>query len=344
MKHQTFLKGTLLCLMVLALFSLPPTAQQDPAARSRGLFGDWQITIDYDGRQMESILAFSRDQDRKLTAQWISFRNVADLKDVTYEEGKLTFVQVRQNRDGQTTESKFTGTIKEQKLAGTISSERGEYKVTGKPSPRIPRPVGSWEINYKVGERDVTSTLLIKTDKEGKLLGEWKSERGEHEISDMQYERGNLTFKRNTKIQDRQFDSTFDCTLQGDTLTAVITSDRGEITAEGKRLGAPLIGTWNLELVSGEEENRRTSNQRLKVNPDLTALYGATPVPIVTLKDGKVTFKIVLQFGEQKFEMDFNGKIEAEKLTGQMKTTRGIQKVTGKKEIRIPRRRTPATN
>ncbi|MBN2376684.1 MAG: hypothetical protein JXD22_09790 [Sedimentisphaerales bacterium] len=342
MKHQTFLKGTLLCLLVLALFSLPASAQQNPA-RSRGIFGDWQITINYDDRQMDSILAFSRDQQRKLTAQWISFRNVTDLIDVTYEEGKLSFVQVRQNRQGETTESKFTGTIKEQKLTGTLSSDRGEFKVTGKPLPRIPRPIGSWEINYKIGERDVTSTLLIKQDKEGKLLGQWQSQRGEHTISDMQYERGKLTFKRNTKIQDRQFDSTFDCTIQGDTLTAVITSDRGEITAQGKRLGAPLIGTWNLELVSGEEENRRTSNQRLKVNPDLTALYGATPVPKVNLQDGKVTFKIVLQFGERTFEMNFEGKIEADKLTGQMKTTRGIQKVTGKKVVRTPRRRPPAT-
>ena len=186
---------------------------------------------------------------------------------------------------------------------------------------------------------------MVKQDKEGKLIGQWQSQRGEHTISDMQYERGKLTFKRNTKIQDRQWDSTFDCTLQRDgTLTATIKSERGEINAQGKRLGAPIIGTWNLELVSGEEENRRTRNQRLKVYHDLTALYGATPVDKVILQDGKVVFKIVLERGERKFEMNFDGKIEAEQLTGQMKTSRGIQKVTGKKVIRTPRRRTRTQN
>ena len=57
------------------------------------------------------------------------------------------------------------------------------------------------------------------------------------------------------------------------------------------------------------------------------------------LEDGKVSFKIVLEFGDNKYEMDFAGKIEESKLTGELKTSRGTSKVTGTKVVRTYRRR-----
>jgi hypothetical protein len=82
--------------------------------------------------------------------------------------------------------------------------------------------------------------------------------------------------------------------------------------------------------------------QRLVVNRDMTGLYGATPIEKINFEGGKVTFKIVLQFGENKFEMDFAGKIEEGKLTGEMKTSRGTSKIAGKKAPSMFRRR-PST-
>jgi hypothetical protein len=46
-----------------------------------------------------------------------------------------------------------------------------------------------------------------------------------------------------------------------------------------------------------------------------------------------------MEFGERKFEMSFEGKLEESKLTGELTTSRGSQKVTGAKIIRRPRRR-----
>ncbi|MHC4604540.1 MAG: hypothetical protein ACYS6W_14565, partial [Planctomycetota bacterium] len=237
----------------------------------------------------------------------------------------------------ETVTSKFTGTIKEGKLSGTLSSDRGESKLEGKRSPRIPRAVGSWEMKLKVGEREFTSTLVVKADKEGKLTAQWQSQWGEHEVTDVQYERGKLTFKRKSKIQDREWESTFEGNIQWqtDTLSGVIKSERGEITAEGKRIGAVLIGNWNLEVTS----ESRTRKQRLKVNRDMTGLYGAIPIKKVNLEDGKVSFKIVLEFGERKFEMNFEGKLKELKLTGELTTSRGKQKIKGTKVVRTFRRR-----
>ena len=347
MKHQVFLKAALCCALAALVISSAQVWAQESARPSRsrrgGFYGDWQVKISFGERQMDSILTFSRDAEGNRTGQWISFWGLSELKDVKFEEGKLSFTQERQNREGQSVTTKFTGTIKEGKLSGTLSSDRGESKLEGKRSPRIPRAVGSWDMKFKRGDREYTSTLVVKADKEGKLTAEMKSERVEHTISDVLYERGKLTFKRKSKIQDRQWESTFEGNIQWqtDTLSGVIKSERGEITAEGKRIGAALIGNWNLEVTS----ERGSRKQRLKVNRDMTGLYGAIPIKKVNLEDDKVNFKIVLEFGERKFEMSFEGKLAESKeskelkLTGELTTSRGKQKIKGKKVIRTFRRR-----
>ena len=339
MKHQAFFKVVLYCsLTVLVMLSASAQvwAQSSSSRRSRGgLYGDWLVKVDYDGRQFESILYFSRDREGNQTGSWISFMGLSELKDVKYEEGKLSFARVSRGRDGESTTSNFKGTIKERKLSGTLSSSRGEYKLEGKRSPRVSRAVGSWAITLKMGEREFTSTLVIKTDKEGKLTGQWQSRRGESPITDVQYERGNLTFKRTSTYQGNQRESTFEGTVRRDTLSGVMKSERGEITVEGKLVGAPLIGTWNLEVAS----ERGSRKQRLRVNQDMSGLYGSSPIKNIALEDNKVSFKIVLEFGERTFEMSFEGKLDDSKLTGELTTSRGSQKVKGTKVIRTFRRR-----
>jgi len=338
MKQQRFFKAVLCCLlMALIMLSVSVQVKAQPSrSRGRGLYGDWQVKINYDGGQFESILSFSRDREGNQTGSWISFMGLSELKDVEYEEGQLSFAWSRRNREGESTTSNFKGTIKEGKLSGTLSSDRGGFELEGKRSPRFPRAVGSWAMTLKMGEREFTSTLVVKADKEGKLTGKWQSRRGESEITDLQYERGRLTFKRKSTYQDRERESTFEGTIRGDTLSGVIKSQRGEITIEGKLVGAPVIGTWNLEVAS----ERGSRKQRLRVNPDMSGLYGAIPVKKVNLEDDKVSFKIVLEFGERRFEMSFEGKLEDSKLTGELTSERGSQKIKGTKVVRTFGRRT----
>ena len=179
------------------------------------------------------------------------------------------------------------------------------------------------------------------------------SDRVEHTISDVLYERGNLTFKRITKIGDRELESTFEGSIdrQTDTLTGTAKSDRGETTAEGKRIGTAAIGTWNLDVTS----ERGARKQRLKINPDLSALYGAMIIKEVTLDGDAVSFKTVLKFGDREYEMNFAGKIAEAKqtseenrapeatITGELKTTRGTSKIVGKKVVRTFRGRGGST-
>ena len=335
MKDRIFSR-VILCSLAAILVMLSAQAGAQP--RRGGLYGDWQIKYQAGERQSNAIISFSRDSEGNRTGQWISFMSFSELKDFKYEDGKLSFTRTRRGRDGQTYSSKFTGTIQDGKLTGTMSSDRGEYKVEGNPAPRIPRAVGTWQMKVKMDDRERESTIAIKVDKEGKLSAQWSSERGTPlQIPEVLYERGNVSFTMEGKREDREWKMNFTGTIdrETDTLTGTFTSNRGEIEAVGKRAGTPLIGTWILESTS----ERGTSRQRLRVNPDMSGLYGAIPVKKVNLEDGKVTFKIVREFGDRTFEMGFAGKLGDSKLSGEMTSSWGSWKIAGTKVVRTYRRR-----
>jgi len=299
------------------------------------MYGDWMVKIDFNGRQFDSILSFSRDAEGNRTAHWISMWGMTELKDVKFEDGALSFTQTRQGRDGQTVTSTFKGKVAEGKLTGTVSSDRGEFKVEGARRPWTPRAVGTWQILFTIGEREITTTIVVSTGKDRQLAVDWKSERVQHTISDVTYQRGTFGFKTKSKMDDREWESTFQATIQGNNLTGAIKSERGEVAVTGKRVGGAAIGTWNLDIASDE----RSRKQRLRVNPDMSALYGALPIKKITLDGDKMHFKTSITFGERTFDLEFKGTIKESKLTGEMTTSRGTSKITGTKVQRRARQR-----
>jgi len=322
MERSAMLKVVLVGLLAVS-FVLPVQASAQSRSRRGGLYGDWQIKMRFGENEFESILAFSRNQEG-YTGQWISFWGMNELKDVKFEDNKLSFTQVT-NFGGQERTSKFTGAIEEGELSGLLIGDDRETEIKGKRAPRPPRGVGSWEMTIKAGEREYTGTLAITADKEGNLSGTWKSSRGESKLSDVKYENRTLTFKRVTEREGNRRERTFEGTLGSTSLEGVFKSDRGESAATGTRVGASVIGTWNLDI----ESERGARKQRLRVNSDLSALYGSTVIKKVNLDGDKVSFKYVLTFNDQDYETSFEGTIADSKLTGEVKTSRGTSKVTG---------------
>jgi len=330
-KMVGFVALVVLVMPLAAMWAQPPAA---PATLvEKGITGDWLLKIEFGERQMTSIVSFSKDKEGKLAGQWIGFFGVGELQDVKYEGNNLSFLQVSRFGD-QEFKMTFAGKVDGDKFSGTLSSDRGESKVEGQRVKPMPAAVGNWEIKVKMGEREFTATLVVKPDKEGKLTAEWQSQFGENQISDVQFKDGKLTFKRTTKIQDRQFESTFEGMVKADTLSGTFKSERGEIAAEGKRIGAALIGKWELEVTS----ERGTYKQILQVNPDLSGLYGPMPVKKINLEGDQVAFQIVLEFGDRKFENNFKGKLDGQKLTGEFTNEMGTQKATGKKVVPAPKK------
>ena len=323
MKVLTSLKTV--CLFMLTLF-LIFSAQASAGQQRRGIAGDWEIKMDFNGQQMTSIVSFSQDKEGKLSGKWIGFWGVNELKELKYEENKLSFMQVSRYRDNEFT-SNFTGAIQRGKLSGTLSNDRGEFEVEGKRLRRMPMVMGSWEMKFKVGERDITTMLVVKADEAGKPAAEWQSQWGEHQITDVTFKKGKLTFQRKSKIQDQEWESTFEGTVKGHKLSGVIKSERGDIAAEGTRVGAALVGQWELEITT-ENGSRK---QLLRVNPDLSAMYGPIAVKKVNLNDNEVTFKTELKFGDRTIEIGFAGQLDGRKLSGELSSSQGSRQVTGKK-------------
>ena len=176
MEHQTFLKAVLCCSLVVLTMLSAQVQGQPSQSRRGGLYGDWKIKVDYDGRSFDSILSFSRDKEGNRAAQWISIMGLSECKDVSFEDGKLSLIMERRSREGQISTTKFTGKIEKGKLTGTLSSDRGEYKAEGGRMQRVPRAVWSWQMKLKVGERDITTTLIVKADKDKNLSAEWQTQ------------------------------------------------------------------------------------------------------------------------------------------------------------------------
>lgn len=292
----------------------------------RGIVGDWQVQVDYDGRKMTSILSLSNDKGNGLKGEMVSFWGISTLRDVKYEGNQLSFVQMNRFRDQETT-TNFTGTIRRGKLSGTFSSDRGEFQAEGSRLRRMSMAVGKWQTKLKMGEREFSAILAIRADEQRKLSVDWQSQWGEHEITNVKFKAGKLTFNRKSKIQDRQWDSTFEGTIKGHALTGVIKSDRGDITVEGKRVGAAFVGLWELDITSDSGSRK----QLLRINPDLSALYGPIAIEKVDFDNGRMTFKTTLAFGDRQYEMSFAGQLNNRKLTGELTTFRGTRTVTGEK-------------
>ncbi|MCK4858143.1 MAG: hypothetical protein KAT58_09260, partial [candidate division Zixibacteria bacterium] len=269
MKQRAISRTARLGLIIL----LMTLAHVSAGSAKRGIQGDWQVKIDFNGQEVSSILSLSNGKDGNLKGEWISFWGLSELKDLKYEGNQLSFVRISRF-SGRESTTKFAGSIKRGKLSGTLSGDRGEYKADGKRLRRMPFVAGNWETKLKVGDREFTANLIVKANEQGKLTADWQSQWGEHEISNVQFKAGKLTFDRKSKIQDRQWESSFDGTVKAHTLSGTIKSERGDITVEGKRAGAPIIGQWELEITSDSGSRK----QLLRVNPDLSAMLGPISV------------------------------------------------------------------
>ena len=311
---------------------MTPLVPVSAGSAKRAIQGDWQLQIDVDGQQLPSILSLSKNADGSLKGEWLCFWGITELREIKYEGRQLSFAMTIRLDEGDT-DTEFAGSVKQGELSGVFSNNTGEYQARGKRIRRIPMAAGTWATKIKMGDRKFTADLIVKADAQGKLSADWKSQYGEHEIANVQFKAGKLSFDRKSRIQDRQWESSFEGTLKGHTLSGTIKSDRGEIALEAKRAGALAIGQWELDV----KFDNRTRKELLRVLPDLSARYGAISIEKVNLDDKDVTFKTSLEVGYETLDISFAGRIKGRKITGEITSSVGAAQVTGEK-----RRLTPA--
>lgn len=312
-------------LVVLAMLA----AQGSAAPPKDTLAGNWQVTVDFDGRKMASILSLSRNKQGEFAGRWISLWGASELSDIRQEENKLSFTMISRFREPASTLS-FAGTIEGRTLSGTLSHNRGQSGVKGKRVRPMPRAIGQWDAKIKAGEREYPATLVVRAGAKNRLMAEWQSQWGEHEITDVKFKSGKLTFRRKSSVQDRQWESTFEGTIKGHALSGTFASERGNVSLEAKRVGAPLVGLWELKVAS----DSGSRPQVLKVNPDLSGWFGPIAVDRIALESDRVSFMTALEWGDQTFDIGFTGTLDGRKLTGELTSPRGSRTVEGVKRGR----------
>jgi len=318
--HKTSGKSLLLvCLCLLMQTSLVWAAEQ--------ITGDWEITMDNNGRKSYAMLSIKKAEGGTLTGKWGS----TDIDNAKFQDGKLTFSRTIGPEDRQFT-TDYEGTLKDGKLMLKITNDWGELAAVGaRPKPICPA-LGQWDINFNVMDMDINAKLVISRTKDGKLEGKWIEQMGEHKIADVKFEDGKLTFTRKSKVEDMEFENTYEGTVKENTLTGKLDGgDMGQWQANGKRIGLELIGAWEITTVS-DFGTRKTT---MKVFPDLTGRYKVfdsdIPMKNLKLEGDEVTFTLEMGWGDMTFEMNFKGKLDGKTLKGQMESDRGASDITGKK-------------
>jgi hypothetical protein len=295
-------------------------------AAAEAVTGTWEVTMDLNGQKTFATLLINAKSDGTLAGTW----GRSALLDVKFDGQKLTFSRTIKMGDQEFT-TKYEGTLKDGRLIGAISSDRGQFPANGarvKPKPAI---LGVWEFKYTMGEREITGKLAITQTPDGALAGAWTSARGEHTVSNVEFKDNTLSFARKTKIEDREFESTYAGTLKGDALAGKFKSQRGEVEANAQRVGGALIGTW--ELTTTTDQGTRTST--LRICPDLTGRYelfgGELPIKDLKLEGNDVAFAVDMNFGQQSSTLTFKGTLDGKTLKGEVTSPRGTRAVTGKK-------------
>ncbi|HSW01779.1 MAG TPA: hypothetical protein VLI39_16540 [Sedimentisphaerales bacterium] len=296
------------------------------AYAAEDLTGDWDMAMEFGGRQSFATLTVAKKADGTYSGKW----GREDLSNVQFDGQKLSFTRTVRWGENEITLD-YAGTLKDGKLVGTLSSDNGDFPANGtKIKPKAP-PIGVWDLSYAIGDRDVTARLIVSEKPDGKLDARWDSQMGESTIANVKIDGGKLTFDRTVKFNDQGFQMTFEAAVQGDKLTGASKSEMGDIPVAGTRVGAAVIGKW--ELTTETEQGARQST--LTVYPDLTARQeffgGETPVKNFKLEGDQVTYALELGFGDQVFMIDYKLKLQNGVLTGESSSERGANKMTGKK-------------
>jgi len=309
----------LAALLVLAGWVMPVLAAED-------VTGEWTMTMGFNERQSTATLMIAKNADGTPSGRW----GGSDLSNVKLEGDKLTFTRTTRFGDNEFTMT-YAGTVKDGKITGQWSSDRGEFPTNGARAKPMSPAARGWGLKYAVGDRDVTAKMTVTQKPDGALDVKYASELGDSVVSNVKLDAGKLTFDRTAKFNDQEFKMTFAGAVQGDKLTGAFKTDMGEITVAGSRAGGALIGKWLLTAKSERGER----NLLMAINPDLTGRYeswfGELPIKELKLEGNQVTFAIESSFNDQTFRQDFKGALEGGVLKGQMTSERGTSEITGKK-------------
>ncbi len=227
------IKAAVMSVALLCVIIAPAVTAEE------GVVGEWEFKSQMRKRTMNATMTITKTEDGKYEGTWSAQRGQSELSDITFENGKMKFVQTS-SFGGQEMKTTYEGTVEGAKLTGKGTGRWGEITFEGTLQGEVKTGadaiVGEWQIDVTIPAREIVDKLTITKNEDGTLAGTWEGRRGQSTISEVKFEDGKLTFTRTIKFGDREFTSTYEGTVEGDQITGAFTSDRGEREANATRV------------------------------------------------------------------------------------------------------------
>ncbi len=305
-----------------------------PAWCADSIVGDWEFMMKRRDREVASQITISQNTDGSYAGTWKTRRGQQELKNVTFENNTLSFDRIRE-RNGEEFKTSFTGKFENGQLIGSMTSRRGETKITARRASQKKLPIlGEWEFKMQRRDREFTTTLTIGQTDSGELTGIWKSRRGENEVSNVKFEDGKLSFERVRERDGEEFKMTFNGMLEGDQLKGTLSmGDEWEFEMSGNRKAAnlpaqsgneakSLLGVWGVNIQMEEDESfeiqltvaQKDGKMFARWNSDE---FGERKVDAIKMENGQFHLSRREKNEEGEiYETAYVGKIEGGKLVG----------------------------
>jgi len=208
---------------------------------AEGIEGTWEFKSRMPEWKSEATMTIVKGDDGKLTGTWSSQFGEGTLSDIAFDKGELKFI-LTNDFGGQEMKTSYEVKVDGTKFNGKGKNQFGESSVEGQLQGEAKGGTeviaGTWDINITVPAREITDKLVITKNADGTLAGKWTAQRGENTISNIKFEAGKLTFTRSGKIGPMEFTSTYEGTVEGDSLKGVFHSDFGDREANAMRISS----------------------------------------------------------------------------------------------------------
>jgi len=218
--------------MVVAVAVLACVVLAPAVSAAEGVVGEWEFK-----NQMKATMTISKEADGKLAGTWSTQRGESQLSDITFEGGKLKFVQTN-NFNGQEMKTTYEGKVEGTKITGKGQGRRGEFAfegaLEGEAKTGADAVVGKWSITVIMS----SDKLTITKNADGSYAGKWEGMRGESKISNMKFEGGKLTFIRTSDSGGQIRESEFEGTVEGDKITGKFSTEGRDREANATRVAA----------------------------------------------------------------------------------------------------------
>ena len=226
---------------VVAVAAMVCVALAPVVIAAEGVEGTWEFKSQTQARTQNATMTISKNTEGKLSGMWSSQRGESTLSDITFESGKVKFVQTS-DMGGQQMKTTYEGTLEGTKLTGKGQGRFGEFTfegtLQGEAKKGADAIVGEWQMNVNMPARENVEKLTITKNADGTLAGKWEGQRGEGTITNMKFEGGKLTFKRTSNFGGREMIADYEGTVEGDKITGKFVSERGDREANATRAGA----------------------------------------------------------------------------------------------------------